>query len=123
MQFHRHPAPSGNVVESVDDAGVVVGGVRYQCSLLITPEKLQKWRPAAADDSVDDDLRSIADMGGGGEVVLLGGIMLPKPQWLAFFAGRRMALETMTVKAACRTYSVLITDGRPTILALIIPSS
>ncbi|MGI9337221.1 MAG: MTH938/NDUFAF3 family protein, partial [Gammaproteobacteria bacterium] len=115
MLFHRHAAPAGNIVASCDDAGVVVGGVRYECSLLITPEKLQKWRPAAAGDIGEEDLQNIADMGGGGEVVLLGagGNIRPKPEWLAFFAARKMALETMPLKAACRTYSVLTTDARP----------
>lgn len=171
VQFHRHPSPPGNVVSSCDAAGVVVGGVRYECSLLITPDKLQKWRPSSATDIQEKDLQTIADICsgkvasgsgevanaesgfanigggvsdtgnevantggrvantggkvasiGGGEVVLLGADgILPKPQWLAFFAARGMALETMNIKAACRTYSVLTTDARPSILALIIP--
>ena len=135
-RFAKHPADlpntmktnkitsPGNAVQSCDDAGVVIGGEHYARSLIITPEKLSLWRPAAAEDIGDADWRQVADMGGGGEVILLGigkGGMLAKPQWLAFFAAHKMALETMSIRAACRTYSVLTTDGRPAILALIIP--
>ena len=47
-----------------------------------------------------------------------GGV-LAKPEWLALFAARGMSLESMSLRAACRTYAVLVADGRPAILALV----
>lgn len=122
MQFHRHESPQGNVVGAVDDTGVVIDGARYERSLILTPRRLSPgWRARAGEVS-ESDLLEVAEMGAGGEVVLLGSGargVLAKPEWLALFAARGMSLESMSLRAACRTYAVLVADGRPAILALV----
>jgi uncharacterized protein len=44
----------------------------------------------------------------------------PPPAWLAPLMERRVGLESMETKAACRTYNILANEGRNVVAALIL---
>lgn len=47
-------------------------------------------------------------------------LRFPAPAWLAPLMARRIGLETMDTKAACRTYNILAGEGRKVAAALLI---
>jgi hypothetical protein len=56
------------------------------------------------------------------ELVLFGSgsrVQFPKPPWLAALYARRIGVETMDTRAACRTYNILMTEGRKVLAALL----
>ena len=59
------------------------------------------------------------------EVVLLGTgasqIFLP-PELMMRFYGRGIGVEVMTTDAACRTFNVLVSEGRKVVAALLPPA-
>ncbi len=57
------------------------------------------------------------------EVVLLGtgeAPLMPSPEYLAWFNGKGIGFESMTTPAACRTFNVLLEEGRQVAAALIL---
>ena len=56
------------------------------------------------------------------EVAIFGSgarIRFPRPAWLKSLAEARIGLETMDTAAACRTYNVLVSEGRSVVAALL----
>ncbi len=49
-----------------------------------------------------------------------GALRFPTPAWLAPLMQRRIGLETMDTRAACRTYNILAGEGRKVVAALLI---
>ena len=103
------------------------GGFRFadmshQGSLLITPGGMRAWAVSAADE-VDmaalDPLWAEADRT---EVFLLGcgaARHQPASDLARAFAERDIVLEAMDTGAACRTYNVLLAEGRAVTAGLI----
>ena len=57
------------------------------------------------------------------ELVIFGSgerIRFPAPAWLAPLLAKRVGIETMDTKAACRTYNILSGEGRKVVAALLI---
>ena len=57
------------------------------------------------------------------ELVIFGSggkIRFPDAAWLAPLMQRRIGLETMDTRAACRTYNILAGEGRKVVAALLI---
>jgi uncharacterized protein len=58
------------------------------------------------------------------ELVVYGSgarLQFPPPAWLAPLMARRIGLETMDTEAACRTYNILASEGRPVAALLLLP--
>jgi uncharacterized protein len=117
--------PSGRqIIESYGDGRFRVSGVLYEGSVLVFPDRTEAWpaSSAAAIDAASLDSVRAAGAAGAVEVLLLG-------------CGTRMALVTEAVRrplreagvvvepmdtgAACRTYNVLMAEGRRVAAALI----
>ncbi len=87
---------------------------------------------SAAGDRFDWQCRSFADIGAAhfariatldAELVLFGSgerIRFPNPAWLADLHTRRIGVETMDTRAACRTYNILAGEGRRVVAAFLI---
>ena len=59
------------------------------------------------------------------ELIIFGSgerLRFPKPEWQVGLMQRRLGLETMDTQAACRTYNILVGEGRQVLLALIVES-
>lgn len=57
------------------------------------------------------------------ELVIFGSgarLRFPRPEWLRGLVERGIGLETMDTGAACRTYNVLVGEGRSVVGALLI---
>lgn len=57
------------------------------------------------------------------ELLLFGSgakLRFPSPQLMAPFAKRGIAFETMDSHAACRTYNILVAEGRKVAAALLV---
>ncbi len=45
---------------------------------------------------------------------------MPSPKYLAWFNSKGIGFEAMTTAAACRTFNVLLEEGRAVVAALIV---
>jgi uncharacterized protein len=117
--------PSGRqIVESYGEGRFRVTGQLHQGAILVLPERTMAWPVAAATEASLENLEPILAAGRERKVELLlfgqGPRMLLVPP--ALRQGLREAgivLEPMDTGAACRTYNVLMAEGRLVAAALI----
>ena len=113
--------PEGlNTFTAYGDDYVSVNGVRYRCNLLVLPEHLMPdWSSATSATFSLADGAILAGLDA--EIVLLGTgkqLRFPAPDLLQPLIAQRKGLEVMDVQAACRTYNILLGEGRKVAAAL-----
>lgn len=90
-------------------------------SFIITPNQLiNPWRPGSVNDLKISDIDPIVALNP--EVVLLGTgtkINFLNPKLLAPLYTLHVGVEIMDTAAACRTYNVLMSEGRNVVAALL----
>lgn len=91
-------------------------------SVIISPDQLiDPWRPASIADLKNTDFESVLALTP--EVVLLGTgskLNFPAPEILASIYAQQIGVEIMDTGAACRTYNLLMAEGRRVVAALLI---
>jgi uncharacterized protein len=117
--------PAGRqIIESYGDGRFRVSGTVFEQSILVFPDRTLPWAPAAASEITLETLDEIAKAGAAGTVdVLLVGCgarmaMMPAELRRALRAAG-IVIEPMDTGAACRTYNVLMAEGRLVAAALI----
>lgn len=112
-----------NLIRRCAPGEVQVGEQVYRRSLIVAPLHVDAaWQ---ALDAGQLDIPALAPIDAlDPEIVLLGTgqrQVFPAPALFAHFASRRIGLEVMDNGAACRTYNVLVSEGRRAVCALILP--
>ena len=122
------PAPDPTqrqVVQSYGPGRFRVSGVAWTAAILVTPDRTVAWEAAAAPMAEALGVAALApvlDATPAVEVLLVGGgaraAFIP-PATRAALKARGLAVESMDTGAACRTYNVLLAEGRRVAAALI----
>lgn len=114
------------IIQGYGPGFIRVSGEVYQSPIAVFPDEVAPWDftgdPAALKA---EHFSSFLAMSKDAEVVLLGcGASTPfvAPAVRAVFSAKGMVLEAMDTGAACRTYNVLMTEGR-LVAALLLPPS
>ena len=122
MKFSREDPADGYVIRSYSDKELVVGDSRYSCSLIIMPERIiAEWHPRSPEQLQAGDFEMLSTLGV--DLVLLGTgrrQVFPQPALYRSLIDAGKGLEIMDTPAACRTYNVLISEGRLVAAALIL---
>jgi uncharacterized protein len=115
--------PAGRqVVESYGGGRFRVSGRSYEGSILLFPERVVALPAAAFEEVTLEALAPVMEAAGEVEVLLLGSgpHFAPAPTALrAALRERGLGVEAMDTGAACRTYNVLLAEGRRVAAALI----
>jgi uncharacterized protein len=110
-----------NHVRSVGENGIRIGDQRYRGNLLLSANDLQEdWGPLQLEDIEDVHFEPILALQP--EVVLLGTGARQQflhPSRLAPCHRAGVGIELMTTEAACRTFNVLVAEGRRVVAALL----
>lgn len=108
-----------NAVQRHSIEGVVVNGVEHRASVVVPWHgDVSRWPVddfAALGEAHFAQLAALAP-----EIVIFGSgarIRFVKPALLRPLIERRIGVETMDTAAACRTYNVLLAEGRSVVLA------
>ena len=115
--------PAGRqVVESYGGGRFRVSGTSFDGSVLVLPEQTVAWDVTRLEDLSPEHLRPVLDLASGIEILLLG--CGPKTRPVASelrdaLREQGISLEPMDTGAACRTYNVLLAEGRRVAAALI----
>jgi uncharacterized protein len=97
-----------------------VNGQRHESSLIVTAERIEPWNVSAFGSIGAADFERLRSLDV--EIVLLGTgdrQRFPHPSLTAPLAAARIGLEVMDLKAACRTYNILIAEARRVAAALL----
>jgi uncharacterized protein len=101
--------------------GVIVNGIEHRRSVLVPSQgDVLAWAVDGFDALTEANFASVAALKP--ELVIFGSgarIRFPHPSLLRPLIAQRIGLETMDNAAACRTYNVLLAEGRHVIAALL----
>ena len=122
MKLHSSSTQQYQTVTGYDDSGVEINAERFNYSLLVMPEVAPRAWPVENFAALSaEHFEQIAQ--DGPDVVILGTGARQRfvhPRLIASLSSRHVGVESMDSKAACRTYNVLMGEGRKVTLALII---
>lgn len=110
------------LIQSYGAEGFMIAGVRYDTSVLVSPERTQPLEATFETLSVDTLLALLPQ---DTEVLLIGTGHRHQPMQVlrAALKAHGIASDTMDTGAACRTYNILLSEGRRVSAALMILSS
>ena len=120
MKLHASAPGTYNTITAYGEDYVVVSGRRYESSLVVLPDQVIPWETQTFDSLSPESFlflekRSV-------EIVLLGTgarQRFPHPRLTARLAAAGIGLEVMDLKAAARTYNVLVAEARKVAAALL----
>jgi len=107
---------------STEDANPGANEIQLTRSFVIAPKRLvENWPPQSLPELTLQHLQTIVDLDP--ELVILGTgsvIDFPAPALTEMLLTKGIGVEIMDTAAACRTYNVLMHEGRHVVAALII---
>ena len=122
MKLHLSKADGLNTFSGYGEGYVAVNGIQYNRNVAVLPgQLLPGWTDASFDTLAESDFAKLAELQP--EILLLGtGTTLrwPAPQLLQPLMLARIGLEVMDTQAACRTYNILVAEGRRVAAAILI---
>lgn len=121
MKLHSTQTQHYQTVTAYDDAGVEINAVRFSYSLVVLPETAPvPWPPTSFDalaiahfEQIDATSPDVVILGTGARQRFV------HPRLISSLTERRIGVECMDNQAACRTYNILMSEGRKVALALI----
>lgn len=121
MKLHADKLPALNTVTAYGDGYVEVNRQRHQAPLRLMPEgEVARWEVGSLDEISATDIAALLALGP--ELVLIGTgerQHFLHPRITAPLAQARVGFETMSSHAACRTYNILMSEGRRALLVLL----
>jgi uncharacterized protein len=122
MKLHATNTQQYQTVTAYDEAGVEFNAIRYDHSLIVLPEVLPVvWEVASFEALTAAHFDQIAATEP--DVVILGTGNKQKfihPRLITALSAKHKGVECMDNQAACRTYNILMAEGRKVALALIL---
>lgn len=125
MKLHQSDTQKYQTVTGYDADGVEINAQRYNHSLVVMPEIAPRdWHAPNFEaltvehfDQIGADSPDVVILGTGARQRFI------HPRLTAALTMRRIGVECMDSQAACRTYNILMGEGRKAALALIIDHS
>ena len=122
MKLHPDTPQASYHVSAHGDGFVDVNQQRYHSGICVVADAApQAWGGDGFDALTEADFARLAELGA--EVVLIGTgtrQRFPRPALLRQSIGAGIGFEVMSTAAACRTYNVLVGEGRRAAAALVI---
>ena len=120
MKFILDTSSDGYAIERYETGEIVIGERRYHKSLILLPNQvIADWPPSSIDELAAADFQQLAELDP--EIVLLGTGREQRflhPSLSQPLMQQRIGFEVMSTAAACRTYNILMAEGRRVAAAL-----
>ena len=120
MNFSQADPGEGYLVEAYEPGRIQIDGRLFTVGLILSPRQLvPEWGPARAEDLSLTHLEALLALEP--QVILLGTgarQVFPSSALLAAVWTRGIGIEVMDTGAACRTYNLLMSEGRAVVAGL-----
>ncbi len=124
MKLHPTTTQQYQTVTGYEVDWVEINAIRYDHSLIVMPEQPPIAWPVADFDALQaSDFAAIEALAP--DLLVLGTGQKQRfasPRLLTGLLGKRIGVECMDNQAACRTYNILMAEGRRVALAVILPA-
>ena len=122
VKFQPDQLAGTNIITRHDADALWVGGTRFGHSLLVPWQgTVLHWAPTQPDDLTPADFEALLALKP--ELVIFGSgprHRFVSPALMRALIEHRIGVETMDTPAACRTYNVLVAEGRSAVAALLL---
>ncbi len=123
MKMRAHRMEGQNAIARHGPDGVLVNGVQHTESVIVPwTGAVQAWEAPSFESLGAEHFARLAALGP--ELVLFGSgprLRFAPPALLRPLIDARIGIETMDTAAACRTYNVLLAEGRSVVAGLLFP--
>jgi uncharacterized protein len=120
MRFARDSL-TGNTIRAYAAGQVTINDEIISRSVIVTPDRIiHDWLPASFEELELRHFTRLDELQP--EIIVLGtGVRLrfPGAEFTAGFLSRGIGVEIMDTNAACRTYNILLSEGRRVVAALL----
>ena len=124
MKLHADPLTTLNTVTAYGPGFIEINSVRFGKPVRVTPDQpATEWDVAGFDALRAEDFEAL--LAGRPEIVLLGTgarQRFPHPRLTASLGSAHVGFEVMDTRAACRTYNILVAEGRRVLAVLLLDS-
>lgn len=120
--------PQGQqIIQSYATGLFKVSGISYEGAIMVTPQDTQSWQgaPDNLNDVSLDHFQSLFLQAKDIDVLLLGTgekMQFVPPSLRQSLSAKGLPIDVMDTGAACRTYNVLMAEGRR-VVALLLPTA
>lgn len=125
MRFQLETGGQANLIRTYAPGRIVVNQATYTRSLIVLPSQvIADWPPQVFTDFTPDHFELLTALAA--EVVILGTgqrQQFPRAELLATLVKAGIGWEVMDSGAACRTYNILMSEGRNVAAALLMIES
>lgn len=122
MKLQSDPHSGVNTITGYGDGYVEINRTPYSHAVLLSSDgEIQTWAVKSFDELRATDFNQMAALKP--ELILIGTgkrQRFPKPELLKTLIEAKIGFEVMDSQAACRTYNILVGEGRQVLLALIV---
>jgi uncharacterized protein len=121
VKLHQSHTAGLNVFTAYGEGYVAVNNEKHHKNLILLPDTIiHDWSSATVETLAETDMQKLLELGT--EIILLGTgnrLRFPSGTLLRPFAPAGIGLEIMDLQAACRTYNILVAEGRKVAAALL----
>lgn len=121
MKLHQATGEGQNLFTGYSDGQVEINREPHTGNLIVTPDTLLPWQVTDFDALSEQHFAALLEHAP--EVVIVGTGATQRffhPRLTATLATAGIGVEIMDTKAACRTYNILLAEGRKVLAALLV---
>ncbi len=122
MKLQSDPYSGANTITGYGEGYVEINKIPYAHAVVLSSDgAISNWPVKAFEDLEANNFSQLVDLKP--ELILIGTgkrQRFPKPELLKGLISAKIGFEIMDSQAACRTYNILVGEGRQVLLALIV---
>ena len=122
MKLQSDPHSGANTITGYGEGYVEINKTPYAHAVVLSSDgAISKWPVKTFEDLEANSFSQLIDLKP--ELILIGTgsrQRFPKPELLKDLVSAKIGFEIMDSQAACRTYNILVGEGRQVLLALIV---
>ncbi len=122
MKLQSDPHSGANTITGYGDGYIEINKIPYSHAVLLSSDgEILEWAVKSFDELSPADFTQMASLKP--ELIIIGTgkrQRFPKPELLKTLIDAKLGFEVMDSQAACRTYNMLVGEGRQVLLALIV---
>ena len=111
---------SNTIIRGYRQGAVTVNDQEIQHSVIVTPKQILQWSPQNFEELSATHFIELQALEP--EIVLFGTgshQQFPRPEIISPLLNQGIGVETMNTAAACRTYNIIVAEGRHVVAALL----
>jgi uncharacterized protein len=122
VKLQSDPHSGANTITGYGDGYVEINKIPYSHAVLLSSDgEIREWALKSFEELSAADFEQMASLKP--ELIIIGTgkrQQFPKPELLKTLIRSKIGFEVMNSQAACRTYNILVGEGRQVLLALIV---